>query len=153
MVSRRKVKPSVNAPREGSLSVVKVAPKFHVGKNPCHIAIFKRDEQAVYSLIYRDGKQGRVYAKRFKVGGITRDKEYVLTQGNPGSKVLYFARHETEEESNANKVTIHIQPKLHLRNLIIDYDFNELAIKGRDSKGNIVTANAVEKILRYKAPE
>jgi len=136
--------------REGNLSVVKVAPKFHVGKNPCHIALFKRDEQAVYTLIYRDGKQGKVYAKRFRVGGITRDKEYVLTQGAPGTKVLYFARHETEEESNAVKLAIHLQPKLYLRNLVVTYDLSELTIKGRDSKGNIVTANTVEKIIRHR---
>ena len=139
--------------KEGALSVVKVAPKFHVGKNPTYINIFKRDEQAVYSLIYRDGKQGRTYAKRFRVGGITRDKEYVLTQGSPGSKILYFARHETEEESNAQTTIIHLQPKLFLRNLTIDYDFSELAIKGREAKGNIVTANPVDRIVTRRAAE
>ena len=87
--------------REGVMSVVKVAPKFHVGKNPCHVAIFKRDEQAVYSMIYRDGRQGRIFAKRFRVGGVTRDKEYPLASETPGTKVLYFERFETEEESNA----------------------------------------------------
>ena len=136
--------------RDGSMSVVKVAPKFHVGKNPCYINIFKRDEQAVYSLIYRDGKQGRIYGKRFQVGGVTRDKEYALTIGTPGTKVLYFARHETEEESNAQKLLIHLQPKPRLRNLVIEYNFGELAIKGRDSKGNTITENSVEKIIRNR---
>ena len=136
--------------REGSMSVVKVTPKFHVGKNPCYLNLFKRDEQAVYTIIYRDGKAGKIYAKRFRVGGVTREKEYPLTIGTIGTKVLYFARHDTEEESNANKVVIHLQPKLYLRNLVIDYPFSELAIKGRDSKGNIVTANPVEKILRFR---
>lgn len=136
--------------REGALSVVKVAPKFHVGKNPTYINLFKRDEQAVYSLIYRDGKQGRIYAKRFKVGGITRDKEYALTQATPGTKILYFARHETLDDSDAQTVTIHLQPKLYLRNLVIEYKFNELAVKGRDSKGNLVTANPVDRITTRK---
>jgi topoisomerase IV subunit A len=136
--------------REGNMSVVKVAPKFHVGKNPCYLNLFKRDEQAVYSMIYRDGKQGKIFAKRFKIGGVTRDKEYELTQGTPGSKILYFMRHETEEESNAQKLLIHLQPKLYLRNLVIEYNFDELAIKGRESKGNILTANAVEKIIRNR---
>lgn len=136
--------------REGNMSVVKVAPKFHVGKNPCYLNLFKRDEQAVYSMIYRDGKQGKIFAKRFKVGGVTRDKEYELTQGTPGSKILYFMRHETEEESNAQKLLIHLQAKQYLRNTIIEYNFDELAIKGRESKGNIVTANAVEKIIRNR---
>ncbi len=136
--------------RDGSMSVVKVAPKFHVGKNPCYINIFKRDEQAVYSLIYRDGKQGRIFGKRFQVGGVTRDKEYALTVGTPGTKVLYFARHDTEEESNAQKLLIHLQPKPRLRNLVIEYNFGELAIKGRDSKGNTITENSVEKIIRNR---
>lgn len=134
--------------KEGSMSVVKVTPKFHVGKNPNYLAIFKRDEQAVYSIIYRDGKQGRVYAKRFRVGGVTRDKEYLLTSENSGTKVLYFARHETEEESNAQRLAIHLQPKPRLRNLVISYNFGELAIKGRDSKGNMVTENTVDKIIK-----
>lgn len=136
--------------RDGSMSVVKVAPKFHVGKNPCYINIFKRDEQAVYSLIYRDGKQGRIYGKRFQVGGVTRDKEYALTIGTSGTKILYFARHESEEESNGQKLLIHLQPKPRLRNLVIEYNFAELAIKGRDSKGNTITENSVEKIIRNR---
>ncbi|TLD69820.1 DNA gyrase/topoisomerase IV subunit A [Phragmitibacter flavus] len=133
--------------KDGTLSVTKVAPKFHVGKNPTYIDIFKRDEQAVYSLIYRDGKQGRTYAKRFRIGGITRDKEYPLTQSTPGTKILYFQRHETEEESNAQTAILHLQPKLYLRNLVIDYNFSELAIKGRESKGNLVTANPVDRVV------
>jgi topoisomerase-4 subunit A len=137
--------------KEGNLTVTKVAPKFHVGKNPTYIDVFKRDEQAVYSLIYRDGKQGRTYAKRFRVGGITRDKEYCLTQGNPGSKILYFQRHETEEASNAQTCILHLQPKLHLRNLVIDYNFADLAIKGREAKGNIVTANPVDRVVTRRA--
>ncbi|WP_081887938.1 DNA gyrase/topoisomerase IV subunit A [Verrucomicrobium sp. BvORR034] len=136
--------------REGVMSVVKVAPKFHVGKNPVYLAIFKRDEQAVYSLIYRDGKQGRVYAKRFRVGGITRDKEYPLTQESPGTKVMFFSRHETEEESNAQILNIKLKHELRMRVDAFPYKFGDLAIKGRDSKGNLVTEKSVEKITRLR---
>jgi topoisomerase IV subunit A len=136
--------------REGVMSVVKVAPKFHVGSNPCHVAVFKRDEQAVYNMIYREGRQGRVYAKRFRVGGLTRDKEYHLASEAPATRVLYFQRFETEEESSADRRMIHLQPKPRLRNLLIDYKFSDLMIKGRESKGNIVTENSVDKILMYR---
>jgi topoisomerase-4 subunit A len=132
--------------REGLMSVVKVAPKFHVGKNPCYVDIFKRDEQAVYSMIYRDGRDGRVYAKRFRVGGITREKEYDLTQGTPGTRVLYFQRHETEDESNAQKLLIKLKHELRMRIDEVPYSFGELAIKGRESKGNIVTERTVERV-------
>jgi topoisomerase-4 subunit A len=132
--------------REGSMSVVKAAPKFHVGKNPCHVAVFKRDEQAVYSMVYRDGKAGKVYAKRFRVGGITRDKEYQLTSEEAGTRVLYFARHETEEQSDAQKLLIKLKHELRMRVDEFSYPFAELAIKGRESKGNIVTEKTVEKI-------
>lgn len=132
--------------REGNMTVTKVTPKFHVGKNPCYVNLFKRDEQAVYSMIYRDGKGGKVYAKRFRVGGITRDKEYPLGSEAAGTRVLYFKRHETEEESNAQKVNIKLKHELRMRVDEFVYDFGELAIKGRDSKGNIVTEKTVEKI-------
>jgi topoisomerase-4 subunit A len=137
--------------REGTMSVVKAAPKFHVGKNPCHVAVFKRDEQAVYSMIYRDGKAGKVYAKRFRVGGITRDKEYHLTSEEAGTRVLYFARHETEEESNAQKLLIKLKHELRMRVDEFSYPFADLAIKGRESKGNIVTEKSVEKIIHDRS--
>ena len=132
--------------REGNMTVTKVTPKFHVGKNPCYVKLFKRDEQAVYAMIYRDGKGGKVYAKRFRVGGITRDKEYPLGSEEPGTRVLYFKRHETEEESNAQLINIKLKHEPWTRTDEIPYDFGKLAIKGRDSKGNIVTERTVEKI-------
>lgn len=132
--------------REGNMTVAKVSPKFHVGKNPCHVAIFKRDEQAVYSMVYRDGKGGRVYAKRFRVGGVTRDKEYPLAAETPGTRVLWFKRYETEEESNAQKVMLHLRHEPRMKVHEIPYDFGQLAIKGRDSKGNIVTERSVERV-------
>lgn len=134
--------------KDGTMSVTKAAAKFFVGKNPPYIGLFKKDDTAVYSMIYRDGRQGAVMAKRFRVGGITRDKEYVLTKGTPGSTVLYLIRHETEEESNAFSVMIHLKPALYLRNMQIRFPFNSLAIKGRESQGNIVTKHSVDRVVR-----
>ncbi len=134
--------------REGTMSVTKAAPKFFVGKNPHYINLFKKDDEAVYTLIYRDGRQGSLMAKRFRIGGVTRDKEYALTKGTPGSHVLYFMRHETEEESNAQSVIVHLKPALYLRNLTIKFPFNSMAIKGRESQGNIITKHAVDRVVR-----
>jgi topoisomerase-4 subunit A len=134
--------------REGTMSVTKAAPKFFVGKNPHYISLFKKDDEAVYTLIYRDGRQGSLMAKRFRIGGVTRDKEYALTKGTPGSNVLYFMRHETEEESNAQSVIVHLKPALYLRNLTIKFPFNSMAIKGRESQGNIITKHAVDRVVR-----
>lgn len=134
--------------KDGTMSVTKAAAKFFVGKNPPYIGLFKKDDTAVYSMIYRDGRQGVVMAKRFRVGGITRDKEYVLTKGTPGSTVLYLIRHETEEESNAFSVMIHLKPALYLRNMQIRFPFNSLAVKGRESLGNIVTKHSVDRVVR-----
>ncbi|MEZ5387956.1 MAG: DNA gyrase/topoisomerase IV subunit A [Prosthecobacter sp.] len=134
--------------KDGSMTVTKAAPKFFVGKNPPYISLFKKDDSAVYSMIYRDGRQGNLMAKRFRIGGVTRDKEYVLTRGKPGSTVLYFARHETEEESDAFTVIVHLKPALYLRNLSIKFPFNSIAVKSRGSQGNIVTKHSVDRVVR-----
>ncbi|MBT8043787.1 MAG: DNA gyrase/topoisomerase IV subunit A [Verrucomicrobiae bacterium] len=133
---------------EGKMRVIKVADKAFVGKRIQHIAVFRKDEEKVYSMIYRDGRQGATYAKRFKVGGVTRDKEYDLTKGTKGTRVLYFAVHDTEEESAANLVMVHLKPVPRLRSLSRLYNFGELAIKGRAVKGNIVTKHAVDRVVR-----
>ncbi len=134
--------------KDGVMTVTKMSPKFFVGKNPQYVNVFKKDEQAVYTMIYRDGKQGNLMAKRFRVGGVTRDKQYPLTKGTPGSMIYYFVRHETEEESDAMSLTIHLKPALYLRNLALPFPLNSLIIKGRDSIGNIVTKQAVDRIVR-----
>ncbi len=136
--------------REGVMTVSKVAPKLHVGKNPVYLSLFKKDEEAVYTMIYRNGKQGPVMAKRFRIGGITRDKAYVLTKGAPGTMVLFFARHETEAESDAQNLLIHLKPALYLRTLSLKFPVAALAIKGRDSLGNIVTKHAVDRIVNER---
>ncbi|MBL9145377.1 MAG: DNA gyrase/topoisomerase IV subunit A [Verrucomicrobiaceae bacterium] len=138
--------------RDGNMTVSKIAAKFFVGKNPFHLSLFKKDDEAVYSILYRDGRDGPVMAKRFKVGGIVRDKAYQLTKGTPGSAIIYFARHESEAESDRQMLTIHLKEQLRLRNVVLTFPFASLAVKNRDASGNIVTKHAVEKILRRMEP-
>jgi len=133
---------------EGVMRVTKVADKAFVGKRVQHIAVFRKDDEKVYSMIYRDGRQGAVYAKRFKVGGVTRDKEYDLTKGTKGSRVIYFAVHDSEEESAENAVLVHLKPAPRLRSLSRLFGFGELALKGRSAKGNLVTKHTVDRIVR-----
>jgi len=132
---------------EGTMKVMKVADKFFVGPRPLRVAVFRKDEDLIYSMIYRDGKDGNVMAKRFTIGGVTRDKEYELTKGTKGTKVLYFKAHTSNEESSAQMLMIHMKSGLGLRNLIRPLHFAEYGIKGRSSQGNIVTKHPVEKIL------
>ncbi|MDB6118025.1 MAG: hypothetical protein JWO08_1806 [Verrucomicrobiaceae bacterium] len=138
--------------KDGTMTVSKVAPKLFVGKNPFYVGIFRKDEETVYSIMYRDGREGPILAKRFRAGGVTRDKAYQLTKGTPGSAILYFAKHETETESDRQILTIHLKQDLRLRNVALSFPFSSLAIKGRDAQGNIVTKHAVEKILRRMEP-
>jgi topoisomerase-4 subunit A len=138
--------------RDGTMTVSKVAPKQFVGKNPFYVGLFKKDDESVYSIIYRDGRDGPVMAKRFKAGGITRDKPYQLTKGTPGSAIVYWARHENEAESDRQMLTIHLKEQLRLRNVVLSFPFASLAVKNRDAGGNIVTKHAVEKILRRMEP-
>ncbi|MFK7849724.1 MAG: DNA gyrase/topoisomerase IV subunit A [Akkermansiaceae bacterium] len=132
---------------DGKMKVTKVADKFFVGPRPLRVAVFRKEEDLIYSMIYRDGRNGAVMAKRFTVGGVTRDKEYELTKGTKGTKVLYFKCHSSNEESSAQMLMIHMKSGLGLRNLVRPLHFAEYGIKGRASKGNIVTKHPVEKIL------
>ena len=132
---------------DGTMKVTKVADKFFVGPRPLRVAVFRKEEDIFYSMIYRDGRNGNIMAKRFTVGGITRDKEYDLTKGTKGSKVLYFKWHTSNEESSAQMLMIHMKSGLGLRNLVRPLHFAEFGIKGRGSQGNIVTKHSVEKIL------
>jgi topoisomerase IV subunit A len=134
--------------QDGKMRIVKVAEKFFVGPRPLRVAIFKKDEDLVYSLIYRDGKEGAILAKRFRVGGITRDKEYDLMKGTPGSRIFYFAVHKSETESSEQLLVVHIKPALRLRNVSRPFNFGEVPIKGRSSGGNIVTKLPIDRIVR-----
>jgi len=130
--------------KDGTMIITKVADKTFVGKDILHLAVFKRnDERTTYNMMYMDGGSGVVYAKRFNVTGITRDKEYDLTKGNKGSKVLYFSANANGE---AEVVSITLSPGSSARVKVFDYYFEELIIKGRSSQGNQVTKYPVRQV-------
>ena len=130
--------------KDGKYKIVKVSEKMFVGKNILYLNVFKKnDKRTIYNAIYRDGKDGAHYIKRFAVTGITRDKEYDLTQGNTNSKVVYFTANPNGE---AEIVKVLLKPKPRLKVLIIEKNFGEISIKGRQSMGNLVTKNDVHKI-------
>ena len=132
--------------KDGRYKVVKVQEKLSVGKGVIHVDVFKRnDERTIYNVIYQDGKGGTYYMKRFRVTGVTRDKEYNLTPGKPGTKVKYFTANPNGE---AEVVKVTLKPKLRLKTLQFDIDFSELAIKGRGALGNIVTRNEVHSFTK-----
>ena len=132
--------------KDGRYKVVKVQEKLSVGKSVIHVDVFKRnDERTIYNVIYQDGKGGTYYMKRFRVTGVTRDKEYNLTPGKPGTKVKYFTANPNGE---AEVVKVTLKPKLRLKTLQFDIDFSELAIKGRGALGNIVTRNEVHSFTK-----
>ena len=129
---------------DGIMMVTKVDAKTFVGKGILHVAVWqKNDKRTIYNLIYRDGKNGPSYQKRFAVTGITRDKEYDLTNGNKGSELLYFSANPNGE---AELVQVLLKPSQRLKKLKIDVDFSELAVKGRNSKGNLVTKYPIKKV-------
>ena len=133
---------------DGIMKVIKVDSKVFVGKNIKHISLFNSDSKnKIYNLIYRDGKNGTSFMKRFKVSGVIRDKEYDLTQGKDLSKVLYFSVNNFDE---ADVVTVYLRKKASLRKDKFEQDFGDLIIKGRDSKGNIVTKDSIRKVS-YKS--
>ncbi|MEO0416324.1 MAG: DNA gyrase subunit A, partial [Verrucomicrobiota bacterium] len=138
--------------RDGTMRVVKMADKVFVGKDNIHVAIFKKEEPKFYNMIYRDGRGGRAMVKRFQMSGVTRDKLYDLTGGKAGTRVLWFSEHDTEEDANIF-VRVHMKPELKLRNLQIDFNFADLAIKGRGAKGNILTKHAVDRVSRIAKAE
>ena len=130
--------------QDGSMKVVKVDSKVFVGKGIIHAAVFKKkDTRTIYNMIYSDGKSGYSMMKRFNVSSITRNKDYYLTKSEKGSKVIYFTANPNGE---AETVTVHLRKLQKLKILKFDYDFAQLAIKGKGSVGNILTKNKVKKI-------
>ena len=132
--------------KNGKYLVTRVKDKAFIGKDIIHAAVFnRRDERTVYNVIYRDGKPGSVYyAKRFAITGITRDKEYDLTQGKPGSTVMWFTANSNGE---AEVLRIQYRPRPKLKKLVDEYNFADLAIKGRATRGNVVTSkNSIQRI-------
>ncbi|WP_053969922.1 DNA gyrase/topoisomerase IV subunit A [Mangrovimonas sp. ST2L15] len=130
--------------KEGKMMVTKVDSKTFVGKDIIHVAVFKKkDKRTIYNMIYRDGKSGPTYIKRFAVTSITRDREYDLTNGNKNSMVWYFSANPNGE---AEVVTIFLRQVGSIKKLKWDMDFAEILIKGRNSKGNLVSKYAVKRI-------
>ncbi|MFU8844159.1 MAG: DNA gyrase/topoisomerase IV subunit A [Bacteroidales bacterium] len=131
---------------DGTFIVTKIAPKTFMGKEIIHIDVFKKnDDRTIYNLIYRDGRRGSYRIKRFAVTGITRDREYSVTKGSPDSKVIYFTANPNGE---AEVVKVFLAPKPRLKKLSFEFDFSELAIKGRGSQGNVLTKYSVRKIVK-----
>jgi topoisomerase IV subunit A len=131
---------------DGTFLVTKVSDKVFMGKGIIHIDVFKRnDNRTIYNMVYREGKNGKVFVKRFAILGVTRDKEYDLTTGKPGSKVLYFSANPNGE---AEVIKVFLRPKPRLKKLSFEFNFSEIAIKGRNTKGNILSRNTVQKIVK-----
>ena len=130
--------------RDGKFKVVRVADKLFVGKNIMWLGVFKKnDQRTIYNAVYRDGKKGIYYIKRFNVSAITRDREYDITNGTPGSKVVYFTANPNGE-AEVIKVTLDPAPKL--KKIFFDKDFSEVGIKGRAAKGVILTKYQIHRI-------
>jgi topoisomerase-4 subunit A len=130
--------------KDGKYKVVKVSDKMFVGKNVLHVDIFKKnDKRTIYNVVYRDGKEGNYYIKRFNITSITRDKEYDVTQGKPGSRIVYFTAN-TNGEAEVIKITLKPNPRI--KKIIYEKDFSDIAIKGRQSMGNILAKSEVHKI-------
>ena len=134
--------------RDGKYKVVRVAEKLFVGKNILHVAVFKKnDSRTIYNVVYRDGKSGPCYMKRFNITGITRDRENDLTQGTPGSRVMYFTANPNGE-AEVIKVTLDasVQAANSRASIFLERSFADIIIKGRASKGNLLTKKPVHRI-------
>jgi topoisomerase-4 subunit A len=130
--------------KDGRYKIVKVQEKLFVDKNVLYINVFKRnDDRTIYNVIYQSGKGGIYYMKRFAITGVSRDKEYNITPGLPGTKIMWFSANANGE---AEVVKVTLKPKQRLKTLQFDIDFSELAIKGKQSQGNIVTKNEIHRL-------
>ena len=134
--------------KDGKFKVVRIADKVFIGKDIIHTEVWRKsDERTTYNMIYLDGTSGTAYAKRFNVTAITRDKEYDLTQGNKGSKVIYFTSNPNGE---SEKVNIQLSPGCSAKKKVFEFDFADLGIKGRSANGNIVTKYPVRKVSQLE---
>ena len=132
--------------KDGVMKVMKIADKMFVGKNPLKVSIFRRDDQKVYNMVYRDGKSGRLYAKKFKIGGVTRDKEYPLFKTHSKSRIFFFAMHDSEKKNS--RVLVHLDPELkRIKEMVIEFDFAWLELQGRSVKGSTLTAHKVDRVV------
>ena len=130
--------------KDGKYKIVRIAEKLFVGKNILYVNVFKKnDSRTIYNAVYRDGKKGACFIKRFNVTSMTRDKEYDLTQGTDGSRVMYFTANPNGE---AEVIKVTLDPSQKIKKIFIEKDFSEVMIKGRASKGNLLTKYAVTRI-------
>ena len=130
--------------KDGTYLISKVASKAFVGKNLQHIAVFKKnDSRTIYNIVYRDGKTGTNYIKRFAVTGITRGKEYDLSRGTPGSRILYFSENPNGE---AEVIKVALKPKAKLKKTSFEFDFSDLNIKNKNAMGNILSKHHIHKV-------
>ena len=131
--------------KDGKYKIVRVSDKLFVGKNILYVNVFKKnDKRTIYNVIYRDGKEGNYYMKRFNVTSIIRDREYDVTQGTPGSKIVYFTANPNGE---AEVVKVSLRPNVRIKKLVFEKDFSTINIKGRQSMGNLLTKYEVHKIV------
>ena len=132
--------------KDGKYKVIRIADKVFVGKGVLHVQVFKKnDKRTIYNVVYRDGKTGPYYIKRFNVTSITRDKEYDLTLGTPGSKINYFTANPNGE-AEIIKITLDPNPEKKRQNIFIERDFSTILIKGRAAKGNLLTKESIHRI-------
>lgn len=130
--------------KDGKYKIVRIAEKLFVGKNILYVNVFKKnDSRTIYNAVYRDGRKGACFIKRFNVTSMTRDKEYDLTQGTNGSRVMYFTANPNGE---AEVIKVTLDPSQKVKKIFIEKDFSEVMIKGRASKGNLLTKYAVHRI-------
>ncbi len=131
--------------KDGKYKVIKVADKIFIGKNILHVSVFKKnDQRTIYNVVYRDGKKGFYFIKRFNVTSITRDREYDLTQGTPGSRVVYFTANPNGE---AEIIKVTLDPaEVKKGSIFLDKDFSQIMIKGRSSKGNLLSKKTIHRI-------
>lgn len=130
--------------KDGKYKIVKVSDKMFVGKNVLYLNVFRRnDKRTIYNAVYKNGKTGPYYIKRFAVTGVTRDKDYDITQGTNNSKVIYFSANSNGE---AETIRVILKPKPRQKILVFEKDFSDIAIKGRQSMGNILTKTEIHKI-------
>ena len=138
--------------KDGVMKVMKIADKMFVGKNPLRVVVFRRDDQKVYNIVYRDGKSGRLYAKKFKVGGVTRDKEYPLFKTHAKSRIFFFAVHDSVKKNS--RVLVHLDPELkRVKEKVIELDFSWLDLQGRSVKGSTLTAHKVDRVVNAPKAE
>ncbi|WP_051617575.1 DNA gyrase/topoisomerase IV subunit A [Prevotella sp. HUN102] len=132
--------------KDGKYKVTKIADKVFVGKNILHLQVFKKnDKRTIYNTVYRDGKDGHYFIKRFNITTLTRDRDYDVTQGKPGSRIVYFTANPNGE-AEIIKITLEVAPEKKRQNIFMERNFSQVLIKGRSSKGNILTKEPIHRI-------